>query len=570
MSASAKRMWRTRSGIAALAMLLLAAAAAQGQTGKKAAPQAAKTAGKPKLIVMIVVDQMRADYLEKFRGEWSGGLKRMLTEGAWFRAAAYPYAATETCVGHSTVSTGAFPASHGMIANAWWDRELQKMVTCTSDPKAKNVAYAGGTTKGGDSAWRMQVPAFAEELKFQTGGATRVVTFSLKARAAITMAGHKGDAATWFDGGSGSWVTSGAYGSMPFVEDYVKQHPVSAEFGKSWTLSLPPSAYLYDEKATGAVPPDGWGLTFPHTLRGKEGSAAPSEDFYEQWATSPFADTYLTQLGLAAVDALGLGKSGGTDYLGISYSPVDYVGHAYGPRSREIEDVLLKLDKDLAELFAHLDAKVGKGNYVVGFTGDHGVAPTPEDMAKTGVPAGELRLVNVKEKVEAALGGFGLKAPGVARVSGSDIYFAPGVYEQIQQNPAMLQAVTEAILSEPGVAGVYRAEELSPGSRSLLANRTAFEWSYFPGRSGDLFVVAKPYWLLDGTAKGEARDYGTTHGSQNYYDQRVPVILMGYGIEHGEYFEPATPADVAPTFGALTGVTLTTRDGRVLGEALKK
>jgi hypothetical protein len=139
---------------------------------------------------------MRADYVDKFRSQWTGGLQRLVQQGAWFRDAAYPYAASETCVGHSTISTGAFPTSHGMVANAWWDRASQSMVTCTSDPKAKNSGYAGFTAKGGDSAWRMLIPSFAEELKFQTGGATRIVTFSLKARASITMAGHKADAAT--------------------------------------------------------------------------------------------------------------------------------------------------------------------------------------------------------------------------------------------------------------------------------------------------------------------------------------------------------------------------------------
>ena len=184
-----------------------------------AAAQTPKSPQRPKLVVLLVVDQMRGDYVDKFRGQWTGGLKRLVEEGAWFREAAYPYAATETCVGHATISTGAFPATHGMIANGWWDRETQKMVTCTADPNAKNSGYAGATAKGGDTAWRMLVPSFAEELKFQTGGATRVVTFSLKARAAITMAGHKADAATWFD--NGGWMTSSAYGTMPFIEDYV-------------------------------------------------------------------------------------------------------------------------------------------------------------------------------------------------------------------------------------------------------------------------------------------------------------------------------------------------------------
>src|SRR5260221_5547656 len=176
--------------LAALATGILAnCVVAQAPKTAAAAPKRAEKPTRPRLVVLLVVDQMRGDYVDKFRGQWSGGFKRLLTEGAWFRAAAYPYAATETCVGHSTISTGSFPASHGMVANAWWDRGEQKMVTCTSDPNAKNLAYAGGGAKGGDSAWRMQVPAFAEELKFQTAENTGVVTFSLKARSAITLPG---------------------------------------------------------------------------------------------------------------------------------------------------------------------------------------------------------------------------------------------------------------------------------------------------------------------------------------------------------------------------------------------
>src|SRR5712664_2796854 len=207
-----------------------AGAAPQAPPPRAAAPKASPAPAKPKLVVLLVVDQMRADYVDKFLGQWSGGLRRLVDEGAWFRDAAYPYAATATCVGHSTISTGAFPATHGMVANAWWDRETQKMVTCTEDPNARNLGYAGASAAGGDSAWRMQIPAFAEELKVQTSGATRVVTFSLKARSAITMAGHKADAVTWADGGS--WVTSSVYGAAPFVEQYAKAHPIRKDYGK--------------------------------------------------------------------------------------------------------------------------------------------------------------------------------------------------------------------------------------------------------------------------------------------------------------------------------------------------
>lgn len=540
------------------------------QSTEKAPAKKAVRSQRSKLVVMIVVDQMRADYVDKFRGQWSAGLKRLLDEGAWFREAAYPYATTETCVGHSTISTGAFPTEHGMVANAWWDRETQKMVTCTSDPSVKNSAYAGGTTKGGDSAWRMQMPAYAEELKFQTGGATRVVTFSLKARAAITMAGHKGDAATWFDTGTGAWVTSSPYGTMPFVEEFVKKHPMAADFGKTWALSLPATAYFYDEKAFGATQIEGWTASLPYTLKGKAEGSTPGAAFYEQWATSPFADTYLTNMAEAAVDMLGLGKSGATDYLGVSYSSVDYVGHTFGPRSREIQDVLVRLDKDLGELFAHLDQRVGRGNYVVALSADHGVAPIPAEMQKTGVDAGVLSLPELKERIEKTLEPFNYAKPAIARITGNDIYFAPGIYGQLKLDAAAMNAVLDAARTMPGVATVFRSEDVNAGNTTLFEPRRAFTLSYFSGRSGDLFVLQKPFWLLESSAADAKQPTGTGHGSPYYYDQRVPIFLMGFGIQPGEYFQPATPADIAPTFGALTGVTLTTRDGRVLAEALKK
>ena len=541
------------------------------------AQKGSKSSGKPKLVVLLVVDQMRADYVDKFRFQWTGGLKRLIDEGAWFRDAAYPYAATETCVGHATISTGAFPATHGMVANAWWDRTTQKVITCTSDPNVKNIGYAGATPSvlsggptatGGDSAWRMAVPSFAEELKFQTGGATRIVTFSLKARASLTMAGHKADAATWFD--SGGWVTSSPYGVQPFIEEQAKAHPPKADFGKTWALSLPEKSYWYGDKALGAVPPTGWDLTFPHPLRGKTGTGEADAAFYSQWAASPYADTALTELAKKAVDALNLGKARGTDFLAIGYSTVDYVGHAFGPRSREIQDILIRLDKDLGDLFAHLDQRVGRGNYVVALSADHGVAPVPEDMQTTGADAGLLRLYELQAKVEKALEPFNYAKPAVASVNGSDIYFAPGVYDKLLHDHAAMQAVIEAALSQPGVAAIYRAEELQNRPPTQSPTLRAMALSYFPGRSGDLFIVPKPYWLMDSTPAGKPRSYGTGHGVPYNYDQHVPVLFMGFGIQPGEYFQSVTPADLAPTLAALCGITLAPRDGHVLSEALKK
>ncbi len=570
-----KRSLLHRGTIAAAVFLVSSTFLVQRTAAQAPPPRAATTKpspapAKPKLVVLLVVDQMRADYVDKFLPQWTGGLKRLVDEGAWFRDAAYPYATTETCVGHSTISTGAFPSTHGMISNEWWDREQQKSVTCTADSNVKNVAYGGAQVKGGDSPAKLLVPAFADELKFQAGAGTRVVTFSLKARASITMGGRMGDAVTWFDPSAGAWTTSTAYPTVAFVDEYAKAHPVSADYGKTWAPLLPDSAYLYDKIATGAIAPNGYNATFPHPLRGKPESAGPDATFYYQWQTSPYADTYLAQLAQNAVDKLQLGKGPATDFLGVSFSSVDYVGHAFGPRSWEIQDVLARLDRDLAVLFSQLDQKVGKNNYVVAFSADHGVVPIPEDLQKSGMNAGWLKVEEVKDRIEKNLEAFNYAKPAVAEVGGTDIYFKPGTYDKLKSDLAALRAVLEAIQSVPGVAQVYRADELEDRPATNNPIRRAEANSFLKSRSGDLLIVPKPYWTWDYSTATRPRQYGTTHGTPYNYDQRVPVLLMGFGIQPGQYFQPVTPADIAPTFAALCGITLSSGDGHILAEALKK
>jgi predicted AlkP superfamily pyrophosphatase or phosphodiesterase len=580
-----KRSLLQRGMIAAAAflvgsILLAQPAPAQTPPPRAVAPKPSPAPAKPKLVVLLVVDQMRADYVDKFLPQWTGGLKRLVEEGAWFRDAAYPYATTETCVGHSTISTGAFPATHGIVSNSWWDRELGKSVTCTSDPKAKNFAYAGASFKdgdseseekqGGNSGNHLAVPTFADELRFQSGTPMRVVTFSLKARAAISLAGHQADGVVWLDDTTGAWVTSNKFGALPFLDDYVLKNPVRKDYGKTWNLHLDRKNYLYTDEAVGAVAPDGWGHSFPHPLRGKAAGPDPDGAFYKQWKTSPFADAYLTQLAELAIDQLGLGKTNGTDFLGIAYSTLDYAGHAFGPRSWEVQDILVQLDKDLADLFTHLDKQVGRGNYVVALSADHGGMPIPEDMQTSGADAGVLHIPDVQDRIEKALESFNYPKPSVARILGSEVFFANGVYEKLASDPKALKAVLDAIRTAPGVAAVYRAEELQNRPATQSPTVRAFALSYFPGRSGDLFILPKPYWLVDGTLAGKTRSYATSHVSPYNYDQHVPVLLMGFGIQPGQYFQPVTPADIAPTFAALCGITLASRDGHPLSDALKK
>jgi len=351
----------------------------------------------------------------------------------------------------------------------------------------------------------------------------------------------------------------------------VKAHPVRADYGKTWTLSLPENQYWYDDKAVNAKPPDGWYSSFPHSLRGRGASNEPDAAFFEQWVTSSFADNYLTELAKTAVDSLGLGKSGATDFIGVSYSSVDYVGHAFGPRSREVQEILIGLDRNLSDLLAHLDQKVGRGKYVVALTADHGGTPIPEDMQKIGVDAGRLNLAEIQANIEKVLEPFNYPKPAIARIAGNEIYFAPGIYDKLEQDGAAMSAVMDAITSQPGVANAYTAEALEdrPPTQSVI--RAALAASYFPSRSGDVFIVPRPYWLLDYSPPGQlTKALGTGHGSLYYYDQRVPILLMGLEIQSGEYYGEVTPADIAPTLATLCGITLSTRDGHVLTSALNK
>ena len=217
---------------------------------------------RPRLIVLLVVDQFRGDYVDKFQQQWTGGLHRLVTDGAWFRQVDYPYFNTVTCSGHATIGTGSLPSTHGMVANTWWDRERHTEVRCTQDTSTKLISYGKPVSGVGDSAANLRTSTLSDELRAQLSPAARVLGFSLKARAAIPMAGHRPDAVAWFDD-SGAWVTSTAFSNarVPEVADFVRRHPVEDDYGKTWEPSLPANAYLFEDPAVGVHPPSG--MTVP-------------------------------------------------------------------------------------------------------------------------------------------------------------------------------------------------------------------------------------------------------------------------------------------------------------------
>jgi predicted AlkP superfamily pyrophosphatase or phosphodiesterase len=499
----------------------------------------------PKLAVVIVVDQMRADYVDRFRGEWTAGLKRLVTQGAWFQKAAYPYLTTVTCAGHATISTGSFPHVHGVYQNAWWDREARKQMTCTEDPAAKDVGY-GVAAPGGDSPYRLQVPTFTDQMRAQRQA--HVVSLSLKARSAIMLGGHGGDAVTWLTEALDGWETSTGYSQtgVPAVKAFVDANPLAADLGKTWELTLPATAYSGPDEGVGEAPPQGWTRSFPHRLNGTAGKADGT--YLAQWERSPFADAYLGRFAAALVQSMQLGKHEGTDVLAVSFSSPDLVGHAFGPASHEVQDMYAQLDKTIGTLFDQLDAIVGKDQWVVGLTADHGVTPIPEQLVAAGKDGGRINGAALVDAIEQVLKPAFGEGRHVTVLNTNDIYFEPGVYDKLLKSRQLLTSVISAIASRPGIARVFRSEEIRGADKAKDPLLRAAALSYVPGRSGDLVFAAKPGWMISAA--------GTTHGSPTPDDQRVPILLYGRGVKPGIYQDAATPADLTPTLAALSGLAM--------------
>jgi predicted AlkP superfamily pyrophosphatase or phosphodiesterase len=538
----------------------VAAAVCIGLAGALCSPahtQAPSAGAAPKLVVVLVVDQLRTDYLDRHRAEFTGGFRRLLAEGAWFRDAAYPYLGTVTCPGHATIGTGAFPYRHGFILNEWVDRKAGVVRGCTRDLDEQIVTYApvSGTAVG-ESPKDLRVETLADQIRERAGG--RVVTMSMKARSAIALAGRQGDAVVWFDD-RGSWATSTAYAKapVPFVQEFLAANPHAADVGKVWERALEPSKYQNEDDGTGERPPTGWTPLFPHPLAA---TGVVDRGFHSRWKASPFGDEYLGRMAEAAVDALQLGRGQGTDFLGVSFSTLDTVGHAFGPASHEVQDIVIRLDRTIGRLLDHLDRAVGRGRYVLALTSDHGVAPIPEQTPGGGRQASKQVLGAINAALEPFYG------PGEYAVvtAYTDVYLAGGVANALRENPKARAAVLDAIRALPGVTHAFTADELrGSGARSSPDPvKRAAALSHHPERSGDIVIAPREYWILSTAA--------TTHGTHHWYDQKVPVIFYGAGVRPGAYSDAASPADVAPTLAALARVRFNRLDGRALAVAVTK
>ena len=482
---------------------------------------------KPKLVLAVVFDQFRYDYLTRYRGEYHAAFERLLTKGAVFTNANYDHFPTVTAIGHSTFLSGALPSISGIIGNDWYDRQEQLTVTSVTDAGTKLVGGRGGA---GSSPKRLLVSTVGDELKMADGGKSHVIGISLKDRAAILPSGHMADGAYWFDGVSGNFVSSTYYfDDVPaWVKAFNDAHPADRFAGAKWLDHIMPqdSAKLY----TG-IP------------------------------ASPFGNELVEAFAERALAAEQLGKHEAPDVLTVSFSSNDYIGHASGPDSPEVHEISVRSDLLLEKLLQAIDKQVGLDNVMVVVTADHGVAPVPEVNAARRMPGGRIPSATVLDAAEKALRAKYGDAKWVTR-SGTEgeIYLNWELIRQKNLDAAEVsRTAAQAIQEVPHVFRVYTRDQLMHGAvlQDPVSRRVMH--GYNAGRGADIEVILEPYWLLGNTR--------ATHSTPFSYDTHVPLIFMGQGIKPGRYNGSVIENDIAPTLATILDVeTPSGSVGRVLLE----
>jgi predicted AlkP superfamily pyrophosphatase or phosphodiesterase len=544
---------------------------------------------RPRLVLLIVVDQFRYDYLERF-GDLFGpnGFRRLMRDGASWTQSNYDHMPTYTAPGHGTMMTGAYPAESGIIGNEWLDRATGKRITSVSDESVKLLG--GNPNDPAASPSRLMASTVGDELRLATNDRAKVIGISVKDRSAILPAGRHANAAYWFNWLTGTMVSSTYYfKQLPtWVTSFNNAKPADKYFGAKWERLLPEEEYLKRvgpddpkwENVSNAWTPDT--NTFPHTITG--GETAPGQKFYTALDYSPFTNDILVSFAEGAIVNEQLGQDDDTDVLTVSFSANDYVGHRFGPYSHEVMDVTLRTDRNISTLLDFIDARVGLANTLVAFTADHGVSPIPEHAAAMGLGGGRIPFATVMGKIQAAISArynpqgktpdpttdyllrFQEGTAWREWFINNNIYFN---YDALKRDGVDVeefsQVVVRAALSVPGIARCFSRLQLLRGATSVTdpIERRALH-GFYPSRSGDVVMVAEPYKYI-------AETITATHGSPYSYDTHVPTIIMGAGVNPGRYLEASTPADIAPTLSALLRITAPSNStGRVLVEALKK
>jgi arylsulfatase A-like enzyme len=545
------------------------------------------TTHRPRLVLLIVVDQFRYDYLERF-GDLFGprGIKRLMREGAFWANANFDHVPTKTAPGHAAIMTGAPPAATGMVGNEWIDRESAKKVTSVGDDSVK--AIGGGPNESAYSPRLLMASTVGDELRLATNDRAKVIGISEKPRAAILPAGRRANGAYWLSSDNDTFVSSDYYfPQLPgWVSEFNRTRPADKYFGAKWERLLPESEYL--KRAGPDAPPwedignaKGETNAFPHTITG--GAQRPDRDFYDALDHSPFLNELLVAFSKQAITNEQLGRDSDTDLLTLSLSGNDHVGHRFGPYSQEVMDVTLRVDRDIAALLDFVDARVGLRNTTVIFTADHGVSPLPEHAAALGLGGARITFAIVLNAIREAISARynrDHKSPdptadyilkyddnGKTRsgIINGNVYFDLAALQRDGVNLGEIEEVAgEAALTVRGIARYFTRSQLQQGAVSAtdsIARRVLH--GFYPGRSGDVIIVQEPFKYF-----GDSAD-PANHGTPYSYDAHVPMIIMGAAFRRGRYMQAATPTDIAPTLAGVLGVEApSSSTGRVLIEAL--
>jgi hypothetical protein len=499
------------------------------------------------LAVLVVFDQLRADYLERWRelfGE--GGFHRLERQGAYFPNCHYPFASTFTGPGHASIVTGCSPAKHGVVGDYWLDRVTGKDVDCAVIGDFQPVPIGEAAGNGGSCPLALLAPTVGDALKAATQGRTRVVSLSLKDRSAVLMGGRKPDGCYWFDLWSGGFMTSTYYRNRlaDWVADFNRRRPADRWFGKDWTRLRPELDYVrYSGPDDVPAEDRAWfqGRTFPHPMTG--GLSQPGRDFYGAVECSPSGNELLIGLVRKTIEAEHLGMHETPDLLCVSFSANDDVGHAWGPDSQEVLDMTLRSDVIVRDLLEELDRRVGRGRYVLAMTADHGVCPLPEVRQGRGKEAGrvapELLIKGAERFLSERFGQPGEKSRWIMGRADSWIYFNPRPLAARNADSEKIEtALVDWLKQQPGVLSAFGRSELnkSPAGDSIQRRVKA---SFYQERCGDVAVVLKPYYLFTSGLRG------TSHGSPHEYDTHVPLLVYGAGVAAQRRTQPVSPLAIA-------------------------
>ncbi len=521
-------------------------------------------AKQPKLILQITVDQLRGDLPDKFmKNMGNGGFRYLKESGVWYKNAHYNYSNTETVVGHTTLATGANPNIHGMVSNVWYDRQRKRLVYNIEDSNyhvlSKNADIDDSTEvdssqalagTDGRSPANIMVSTFSDELSLFTNSQSKIFGVSVKDRGAVTLAGHNGKA-FWFSKTSGEFITSSFYYDKypQWVKEFNDKKLAQRYDKKPWRLMYDKSKYMFGDSDDNPWEEDyvGYGRVFPHKYGGKENK------YFNHFLTfSPAGDELTLDFAKAIIKNEKMGQHDVTDYLAISFSSTDYVGHLFGPSSLEAEDNMLRLDKTLASLFKYVDERVGLQNTLIVLSADHGAPEAPGYLATLGIKAKWISPLkwNKKPSIKRLEKRFGV---GQALI---EAFFPPYIYlnhDVIKKNGLDLAEVQKAVAKEimdiDGIALTVTSSELSNNTLPNTYLYSAALENFNAKRSGDILILFEPHCFANDMDGGAVM--ATNHGGPWTYDTFVPVIFAGSNLKGKQIFQAIRPNDIAPTLSAI-------------------